>query len=89
MASDGLPSYYHQGEIDPLDAMEVMGIDKPFALGSALKYLWRHKHKGQEADDLRKALFYVGWLIGGRRVAVAVCQAAREAQQDPFEEDQK
>lgn len=71
------PDHYHQGTVDALDAMAAIGIDCDFARGSAIKYLWRLGDKDEAAQDLYKALYYVGWLIGGRLVAEAVVIAAR------------
>ena len=31
----------------------------PYNLGSALKYVWRHAHKGEAAGDLEKALYHI------------------------------
>lgn len=31
----------------------------PFNIGSAMKYLWRHRWKGDQIMDLQKALFYI------------------------------
>lgn len=70
------PAHYHQGEVDALDAMTSIGIDQQFAQGSAIKYLWRAGSKDDRRQDLLKALFYVGWMIGGRKVATAVVAAA-------------
>lgn len=30
-----------------------------FNIGNAIKYLWRHKHKGTAIKDLRKAKWYI------------------------------
>ena len=80
------PTYYHQGEVDPLDLMYATGDDRGFAKGSVLKYVHRHESKGSPSGDLLKALFYLGWLIGvaagrdcaGRRkIAIALVDTAR------------
>ena len=63
------PTYYHQGEVDPLDLMYATGDDRGFAKGSVLKYVHRHESKGSPSGDLLKALFYLGWLIGATRGA--------------------
>lgn len=73
------PSHYNQGVVDPLEAMAAMGVDCDFARGSAIKYLWRLGHKDDPQNDLLKALYYVGWLIGGRTVADLLVNTAREA----------
>lgn len=79
------PSHYHQGETDPLDLMAATGDDRPFAKGSILKYVHRHEDKGAGQQDLHKALFYLGWLIGcvtgqdvagRRRIATGLVEAS-------------
>lgn len=30
-----------------------------FNIGNAIKYLWRHAHKGDAVSDLRKAVWYI------------------------------
>ena len=30
-----------------------------FCAGNALKYIWRHRHKGEPIEDLEKAVFYL------------------------------
>lgn len=61
------PSHYNQSGIECIDAMEaaVEGLDPQEALlvGTAIKYLWRFKHKGKPIEDLQKALWYINRLI--------------------------
>jgi hypothetical protein len=35
----------------------------PFAEACAIKYIVRHRHKGKPVEDLKKAQFYVNWLL--------------------------
>jgi len=30
-----------------------------FPIGSAMKYIWRHKDKGKPIEDLKKAIWYL------------------------------
>jgi len=81
------PNHYHQGKTDTLDLLAALGTDGAFAQGSAIKYLHRYEDKGTPQQDLLKALFYVGWLIGStysesptlrRALAVALVKGAEE-----------
>ena len=35
----------------------------PFAEACVIKYVVRHRHKGKPVEDLKKARFYVEWLL--------------------------
>jgi hypothetical protein len=55
------PPHYRQGEIECIDAIRAaLGRDGfiSYCVGNAIKYNWRHKHKGG-AEDLRKSAWYV------------------------------
>lgn len=58
------PSHYNQHEagIECIDVVESMG----FNIGNVIKYLWRADHKGQETEDLQKALWYLQREIARR-----------------------
>lgn len=61
------PEHYKQGGIECIDAIEAALGDERFrgyCQGNAIKYLWRHEHKGQAADDLAKAVWYTERLKG-------------------------
>jgi len=58
------PAHYTQGDarcsqcghpIECIDVTEHHG----FAVGNAIKYLWRHQYKGSPLQDLEKARWYV------------------------------
>jgi hypothetical protein len=36
---------------------------KGFCKGNAVKYIWREDHKGQNIQDLEKAVVYLNWAI--------------------------
>lgn len=62
------PSHYTQGGIECIDALTSMitSFDDPedAALSwQIVKYVWRHPHKGNPGEDLRKARFYLTRLI--------------------------
>ncbi len=47
--------------IECLDVIEALGLDKDLFLGSAFQYLWRagRKSVGTKIEDLEKAVFYI------------------------------
>lgn len=51
------PSHYNQGEFEVIDVIEDWELG--FNLGNAIKYIARHKAKGNATVDLKKALFYI------------------------------
>ena len=55
------PAHY-QGEIECIDAIAATGNAKGFCIGNVIKYVWRWERKGG-IEDLRKAQFYLNWLI--------------------------
>tara|TARA_R100000805_G_C3601939_1_gene102577 strand:- start:403 stop:615 length:213 start_codon:yes stop_codon:yes gene_type:complete len=58
------PPHYKQGEIECIDAIKsALGDSFKFYLqGNAMKYLWRHQHKGKIVEDLDKAIWYINKL---------------------------
>ena len=60
------PSHYNHGEIECIDAIaSALSLDelKGFVRGNVIKYLWRANHKEKEAEDLKKARWYLDYLI--------------------------
>lgn len=60
------PSHYTQGGIECIDAIRASMTAEEFAgflKGNAMKYLWRYRHKGKAAEDLKKARWYIDRLI--------------------------
>lgn len=60
------PPHYRQGEIECIDAIEAALTPEEFrgyCKGNVLKYVWRERHKGRSADDLRKSLWYLKRLV--------------------------
>lgn len=55
------PKHYTQGSIECIDAMRsALGDDGfvAYCRGAVIKYAWRAGHKGDPAEDLRKAAWY-------------------------------
>jgi hypothetical protein len=60
------PAHYTQGGIECIEAIQAALTPEEFrgyCKGNVLKYVWREKHK-QGTESLRKANWYMQWLIG-------------------------
>ena len=58
--------HYRQGDIECVDALRsALGVEgfRGFCSGNVIKYVWRHKLKGNGGADLEKAQQYLTWLI--------------------------
>lgn len=51
------PSHYKVGGIETIDFIEAKGLN--YNLGNAIKYITRADHKGNKAQDLAKAIWYL------------------------------
>lgn len=51
------PAHYARLDPEPIDVIEAWGL--PFHLANALKYIARAGHKGEAAEDIRKAREYL------------------------------
>lgn len=51
------PGHYnwHPSGVEAIEIIEAF----PYNVAAAMKYLWRHQHKGCREEDLRKALWHV------------------------------
>ena len=50
------PPHYNCGKYETIDVIEEWGLD--FHCGNAVKYISRHKYKGQGRRDIEKAGLY-------------------------------
>jgi len=50
------PPHYKAGDLECIDVIEALRL--PYHLGNALKYVWRHDHKGG-IEDIKKARWYL------------------------------
>ena len=57
------PDHYNSGKIEVIDFIRSLGIDEDFCIGNAIKYISRYKHKGDPIGDLKKAKWYIDYLI--------------------------
>lgn len=53
---------------EPIKVIESWGLAEGFCLGSAIKYILRAPHKGQEIQDLEKALWYLSRFSVGTQL---------------------
>lgn len=51
------PLHYNAGKIEVIDFIEDQSLG--FNLGNAVKYTARAEHKGQDVEDLKKAIWYL------------------------------
>lgn len=51
------PLHYNKGGIEVIDVIEAYNLN--FRLSNVIKYILRHKDKGNPIEDLEKALFYL------------------------------
>ena len=57
------PGHYNSGKYEAIDVIEDAGFGEGFCLGSALKYILRAKHKENYIEDIKKAQWYLEYLI--------------------------
>ena len=57
------PKHYNTGSMETIVFLTELGLTQDFCLGNAIKYLSRYRYKGKPVEDLRKALWYVEYLI--------------------------
>ena len=55
------PSHYNHGKIEVIDFIEDQELG--FPLGNAVKYICRCRWKDNMLEDLKKARWYVDWVI--------------------------
>ena len=51
------PAHYNFGKYEVIDVIEDWGVG--YHLGNVVKYVARAPHKGEELQDLKKALWYL------------------------------
>ena len=61
------PTHYLYGDVEAIDGIRAaLGKEgfRAFCRGNAIKYLWRCEHKGKQAEDLEKAVWYARMATG-------------------------
>ncbi len=51
------PPHYNQGNIEVIEFIEDQQLE--YHEGNAVKYICRAPHKGRQAEDLKKAIWYL------------------------------
>ena len=57
------PDHYNSGQYEVVDVIDDAGFGVGFCLGNALKYILRARHKENYVEDLKKAKWYLEYLI--------------------------
>jgi len=57
------PDHYNNGKYEVMDVIQDAGFGEDFCLGNALKYILRAKHKEGYIEDIKKAQWYLEYLI--------------------------
>ena len=57
------PDHYNSGQYEVVDVIDDAGFGEGFCLGNALKYILRAKHKENYVEDLKKAKWYLEYII--------------------------
>lgn len=58
-----LQTEYGPIQVECLDVIEALGLDRDLYLGSAFQYIWRAGKKWDKVEDLKKAVFYINKAI--------------------------
>jgi len=57
------PDHYNSGKYEVMDVIDDAGFTEGFCLGNALKYILRAKHKENYIEDIKKAQWYLEYII--------------------------
>ena len=57
------PDHYNSGPIECIEYIKSIGMHKHFCIANAIKYLSRCEHKENYIEDLKKACWYIEYLI--------------------------
>ena len=58
------PDYYQLDEgLETIDVIDSLGLGKGFALGNAIKYIFRAGKKIDERADIQKAIWYLNHYL--------------------------
>ncbi len=70
------PSHYNHGTIEVIDAIEDWNLG--FNKGNAIKYIARSEYKGNEIEDLEKAVWYLNREIKNKKLNKELEEAKAE-----------
>jgi collagenase-like PrtC family protease len=57
------PKHYNVGNIEVIEYLKDQGLAEDFCIGNVIKYVSRHRHKSNPLEDLKKAMWYLEYLI--------------------------
>ena len=57
------PSHYNAGKIEVIEFLKDQGMHKDFCIGNVIKYVSRYKLKEKPLEDLKKARWYLDYII--------------------------
>ena len=57
------PDHYNTGKIEVIDFIKDLGMAEDFCVGNAIKYISRYKHKENPLEDIKKAVWYLNYLV--------------------------
>lgn len=57
------PKHYNTGKIEVIEFIKSLGMHEDFCIANAIKYISRYKHKEDPVGDLKKAKWYIDYLI--------------------------
>ena len=55
------PHHYNKTQLEVIDAIDVWGLD--FSEGNVVKYITRHRRKGEGARDIEKVIHYCELIL--------------------------
>jgi len=58
------PDHYTQCKYECIDVLDELNLG--FCLSNVIKYIWRHRDKGNSEKDLRKAAWYLNHYIANK-----------------------
>ena len=70
------PSHYNQGTYEVIDVIEDWNLG--FNKGNAIKYIARSEYKGNEIEDLEKAVWYLNREIKNKKLNKELEEAKAE-----------
>lgn len=70
------PSHYNHGTIEAIDVIEDWNLG--FNIGNAIKYIARSEYKGNEIEDLEKAVWYLNREIENKKLKKELEEAKAE-----------
>lgn len=57
------PNQYNSGKYEVIEIIKDAGLALDFCLGNSLKYILRAKHKENFTEDIKKAQWYLNYII--------------------------